>query len=112
MALAIEDYGFIGDLHTGALVGLDGSIDWMCLPRFDSGACFAALLGTPDNGRWLVAPAGEYGVDYTSTRTYRGNSLVLETIFTTPTGVVRLTDAMPVRDEIPDLVRRVEGVSG
>jgi GH15 family glucan-1,4-alpha-glucosidase len=112
MALAIEDYAFIGDLHTGALVGRDGSVDWMCLPRFDSGACFAALLGTPDHGRWLVAPAGEFGVDYTSTRSYRGHSLVLETIFETPTGVVRLTDAMPVRDEIPDLVRRVEGISG
>src|SRR4051794_34610227 len=112
MALAIEDYGFIGDLHTGALVGRDGSIDWLCLPRFDSGACFAALLGTPDHGRWLLAPAGEYGADYTSTRSYRPDTLVLETVFTTTSGSVRVIDCMPVRDEIPDLIRRVEGISG
>jgi GH15 family glucan-1,4-alpha-glucosidase len=112
MALAIEDYGFIGDLHTGALVGRDGSIDWLCLPRFDSGACFAALLGTPEHGRWLLAPAGEYGSDYTSTRSYRPDTLVLETVFTTASGSVRVIDCMPVRDEIPDLIRRVEGISG
>jgi GH15 family glucan-1,4-alpha-glucosidase len=112
MALAIEDYAYIGDLHTGALVGKDGSIDWLCLPRFDSGACFAALLGTPDNGRWLIAPAGRYGVDYTSTRSYREDSLVLETVFETPTGSVKLIDCMPIRDETPDVVRRVEGVRG
>ncbi len=110
--LPIEDYAFIGDLHTGALIGRDGSIDWLCLPRFDSGACFAALLGTPENGRWLLAPDGEYGTDYTATRSYRGDSLVLETVFTTATGSVRVIDCMPVRDEIPDLVRRVEGISG
>jgi GH15 family glucan-1,4-alpha-glucosidase len=107
-SLPIEDYAFIGDLHTGALVGRNGSVDWLCLPRFDSAACFAALLGTPDNGRWMLAPAAAY----TSTRRYVGDSLVLETTFTTETGVVRVTDAMPVRDEIPDLIRRVEGVSG
>jgi GH15 family glucan-1,4-alpha-glucosidase len=112
MALAIEDYAFIGDLHAGALVGKDGSIDWLCLPRFDSGACFAALLGTPDNGRWLIAPAGRYGVDYTSTRAYREDSLVLETVFETSTGAVRVIDCMPIRDETPDVVRRVEGVRG
>jgi GH15 family glucan-1,4-alpha-glucosidase len=112
MALAIEDYAFIGDLHTGALVGRDGSIDWLCLPRFDSGACFAALLGTPEHGRWLLAPTGDYGTHYTSTRTYRGDSLVLETTFETPDGAVRVTDCMPVRDEIADLVRRVEGIRG
>src|SRR5438105_4120061 len=107
-SLPIEDYAFVGDLHTGALIGRNGSVDWLCLPRFDSGACFAALLGTPDHGRWLLAPTGPA----TATRRYVGDTLVLETTFTTPTGVVRVTDAMPVRDEIPDLVRRVEGVSG
>ncbi len=112
MALAIEDYGFIGDLHTGALVGKDGSVDWLCLPHFDSGACFAALLGTPDHGRWLLAPAGVYGQDYTSTRSYRGETLVLETVFETATGAVRVIDCMPVRDEVADLVRRVEGIRG
>src|SRR5215475_5241248 len=112
MALPIEDYAYIGDLHTGGLVGRDGSIDWLCLPRFDSGACFAALLGTPDHGRWLIAPAGRYGVDYTSTRAYRENSLVLETVFHTASGSVKLIDCMPVRDEIPDVVRRVEGLTG
>jgi len=110
--MAIEDYAFIGDLHTGALVGRDGSMDWLCLPRFDSGACFAALLGTADNGRWLLAPAGTYGVDYRSHRRYRGDSLVLETTFETDTGAVRVIDCMPVRDEIPDVVRRVEGIRG
>ena len=112
MALAIEDYAFIGDLHTGALVGRDGSIDWLCLPRFDSGACFAALLGTPEHGRWLLAPVGDYGTDYRSTRSYRGDSLVLETVFSTSTGTVRVIDCMPIRDEVPDVVRRVEGISG
>ncbi len=112
MALAIEDYGFIGDLHTGALVGKDGSIDWLCLPHFDSGACFAALVGTPEHGRWLLAPVGTYGRDYTATRAYRGDSLVLETTFTTPTGTVRVIDCMPPRDDVPDVMRRVECVSG
>ncbi len=105
----IEDYAVIGDTQTAALVGLDGSIDWLCLPRFDSGACFAALLGTVDNGRWRIAPATEVTA---TRRRYRGDSLVLETEFTTPAGVVRLVDCMPPRDALPDVIRLVEGVSG
>ena len=83
MSLRIEDYGLIGDTHTAALVGAHGSVDWLCLPRFDSPACFAALLGTDDNGFWSVAPA-EQGFE--STRRYRGPSLVLETEFRTSHG--------------------------
>ena len=107
--MRIEDYGFISDLQTGALVGRDGSIDWLCLPRFDSDACFAALLGNPDNGRWLIAPAGE---PVKVSRRYRGESLILETLFETRTGAVRLIDCMPPRGKFPDLVRIVEGVRG
>ncbi|MDQ3886665.1 MAG: glycoside hydrolase family 15 protein [Actinomycetota bacterium] len=109
MALWLEDYGLIGDTHTAALVGRDGSIDWLCLPRFDSGACFAALLGTPEHGRWLLAPAGEYQA---VGRRYRENTLVLETDFSTADGTVRVVDCMPVRGERPEVLRRVEGVSG
>jgi GH15 family glucan-1,4-alpha-glucosidase len=107
--LRIEDYGLLGDTHTAALVGFDGSVDWLCLPRFDSGACFTALLGTPEHGRWLVAPAT--GGRATSRR-YREDSLVLETEFSAAGGVARVIDCMPIRDETPRLVRRVEGVSG
>ncbi|MCZ7663261.1 MAG: glycoside hydrolase family 15 protein [Thermoleophilia bacterium] len=109
MALRIEDYALVGDLHTGALVGRNGSIDWLCLPRFDSGACFAALLGNEDNGCWIIAPAG--GLKRV-TRRYRGPTLVLETEFETEDGVVRVIDFMPPREERPDLVRVVEGVRG
>lgn len=113
MPLPLEDYALLGDTHTAALVGRDGSVDWLCLPRFDSDACFAALLGGPEHGRWLLAPAGEHRV---ASRRYRGDSLVLETEFTTGDGTVRVVDAMPVaaadRDPHIDLVRRVEGVSG
>lgn len=109
MALAIEDYGVIGDLHTMALVGNDGSIDWLCLPRFDSGACFAKLLGTDENGYWHIAPVG---ADRCTRRHYRGDSLVLETEWQTPDGTVRVIDLMPVRDDAADVVRIVEGVSG
>jgi GH15 family glucan-1,4-alpha-glucosidase len=109
MALRIEDYAVIGDTQSAALVGRDGSIDWLCLPRFDSGACFSALLGTPDHGRWLLRPA----VPVRETRRrYRGDSLVLETEFHTDEGVVRVVDAMPIRTRWPDLVRAVEGVKG
>src|SRR6187399_2152893 len=94
MPLRIEDYALIGDCQTAALVGRDGSIDWLTFPRFDSGACFAALLGTPDHGRWLLAPAGEIRE---VTRRYRPGTLVLETRFTTDTGVVEVVDCMPIR---------------
>ncbi len=109
MSRRLEDYALIGDTHTAALVGVDGSIDWLCVPRFDSGACFAALLGGPEHGRWSIAPREKVRkVD----RAYRGDSLVLETTMTTASGTVRIVDCMPIRDERPDLVRRVEGVHG
>ncbi|MCZ2850896.1 glycoside hydrolase family 15 protein [Modestobacter sp. VKM Ac-2978] len=109
MPSRIEDYGLIGDLQTAALVGKDGSIDWLCLPSFDSAACFAALLGDERNGRWQLAPAG---AGTCTSRQYRGDSLVLETEWETPTGTVRVIDFMPPRGESPDVVRIVEGVSG
>ena len=109
MGLPIESYAIIGDTHTAALVGANGSIDWLCLPRFDSAACFAGLLGDESNGRWRIAPAGE--VTRTARR-YRDDTLVLETEFETAGGVVRLTDCMPIREEHPQVVRCVTGVSG
>jgi GH15 family glucan-1,4-alpha-glucosidase len=109
MALRIEDYALIGDTETAALVGIDGSIDWLCLPRFDSGACCAALLGDASNGRWVIAPAGQAR---DVRRRYRGDTLVLETEFVTDEGVVRLIDCMPPRERYPDVVRIVEGVQG
>ncbi len=109
MSQLIEDYAVIGDTQTAALVGRNGSIDWLCLPRFDSGASFAALLGTPDHGRWLLCPAA--GAERI-TRHYRGDSLVLETTFVTSTGTIRLIDFMPPRGREPDLIRLVEGVEG
>jgi GH15 family glucan-1,4-alpha-glucosidase len=109
MALRIEDYALIGDCQTAALVGRDGSIDWLCFPRFDSGACFAALLGSPQHGRWLIAPAEP--VVHVA-RAYRENTLVLDTTFETATGCVRLTDCMPIRTDWPDVVRLVRGVRG
>ena len=108
MALRIEDYAVIGDTGTAALVGRDGSVDWLCLPRFDSPACFAALLGGPEHGRWLIGPAGAY----TSSRRYAGDTAVLETTFTTETGSVQVIDVMPVGDQRADIVRRVVGLSG
>lgn len=102
MALPIEDYAVIGDARTAALVGRDGSVDWLCLPRFDSPACFAALLGDADNGRWLIGPEGEH----TSSRRYVEDTPVLETTFETDTGTVRLVDVMPVADQRADIVRR------
>jgi GH15 family glucan-1,4-alpha-glucosidase len=104
----IEDYALIGDLQTAALVERGGSIDWLCFPRFDSGACFAALLGTTDNGRWLLAPTGEA----TCARRYLHDTLVLETTWATDEGEVRVFDFMPPRGKAPDVVRIVEGVRG
>src|SRR5271169_6760029 len=107
MALPIEKYALIGDCHTAALVGDNGSIDWLCFPRFDSGACFAALLGGPEHGRWSIAPKGEVRA---TRRRYRDNTLVLEQELDTADGTVRLIDFMPIRTERPDLARIVEGV--
>ncbi len=109
MPLAIEDYALIGDCHTGALVGRNGSIDWLCFPRFDSGACFAALLGEPEQGRWLIEPTA---LVRAVRRRYRDDSLILETEFETDEGCVRLIDFMSVSDERWDVVRIVEGVRG
>jgi GH15 family glucan-1,4-alpha-glucosidase len=108
MALPIEDYALIGDRHTAALVGRNGSIDWLCLPRFDSPACFAGLLGSDDNGHWQLCPVGEW----TSTRRYVDDSTALETTFTTADGVVRLLDLMPTGDDRADVVRRLTGIEG
>jgi GH15 family glucan-1,4-alpha-glucosidase len=105
----IEDYGLIGDLQTAALVGRDGSIDWACFPRFDSAACFAALLGTSEHGRWIVAPRGDA---WGTGRRYRARTLILETEWETEEGAVRVIDFMPPRDKAPDIVRIVEGVRG
>jgi GH15 family glucan-1,4-alpha-glucosidase len=109
VALRIEDYGLIGDTQTAALVGRDGSVDWLCMPRFDSPACFAALLGEPDHGRWLLAPAAG-GI--AARRSYRPGSLVLDTEFETDEGAIRVVDFMPPRQDDPDLIRIVEGVRG
>jgi GH15 family glucan-1,4-alpha-glucosidase len=109
VALRIEDYALIGDTQTAALVGRNGSIDWACFPRFDSGACFAALLGDRDNGRWSIAPQE---VDSSVRRRYRDDTLVLETELEVASGAVRLIDFMPIRGQLPDIVRIVEGVRG
>jgi GH15 family glucan-1,4-alpha-glucosidase len=105
----IEDYALLSDLQTAALVSRDGSVDWLCVPRFDSGACLAALLGDARNGRWRIAPVAEA---VSSTRAYRGHSLILETEVATAEGAVRLIDFMPPRGTDPDVVRIVEGVRG
>jgi GH15 family glucan-1,4-alpha-glucosidase len=107
--MRIEDYGLIGDLQTAALVSRDGSIDWLCFPRFDSGACFAALLGDERNGRWKLAPDCE--IERVERR-YQGRSLVHELEFHTEHGRVRVLDFMPPRGTDPDVVRIVEGVDG
>jgi len=116
MPSKIEDYALIGDCETAALVSRDGSIDWLCWPRFDSGACFAAMLGTPDHGRWRIAPQGNV---HTVHRRYLPGTLVLETVFETDTGTVSLTDLMTARlpgtatrDDTSDLIRIVRGLSG
>jgi GH15 family glucan-1,4-alpha-glucosidase len=109
MASPIEDYALIGDCQAAALVSRQGSIDWLCLPRFDSGACFAALLGTHEHGRWAIHPDGHYRP---TRRTYRDGTLILETDFETDSGAVTLIDCMPPRSGEPDLVRLVVGRRG
>ncbi|MFF3771480.1 glycoside hydrolase family 15 protein [Streptomyces sp. NPDC002232] len=112
MAGRIEDYALVGDLETAALVGTDGSVDWWCAPRFDSPACLAALLGDPGHGRWILAPVGN---GLCKRRSYRGDTLVLDTVWETLSGAVRITDFMPPRnrgEDAPRIVRVVEGISG
>jgi GH15 family glucan-1,4-alpha-glucosidase len=109
MPLRIEDYAIIGDTQTVALVGRDGSIDWACFPRFDSGPCFAALLGGRDQGRWSIAPATP---PRSITRRYLPGTLILETSFATDRGMLRVTDFMPVRGHAPDVIRIVECTAG
>lgn len=110
MALPIADYAILGDTGTAALVGRDGSVDWLCLPRFDSPACFAALLGGPEHGRWLLAPESTEGV--TTTRRYVEHSAALETTHRTASACVRVLDLMPIGDGRADVVRRITGVEG
>ncbi|MFE3390928.1 glycoside hydrolase family 15 protein [Streptomyces anulatus] len=114
MAGRIEDYALIGDMQTAALVCRDGTADWLCLPRFDSHAVFAGLLGTEEHGFWRLGPARAEGTEpaFADRRRYRGDSLVLESEWDTPRGTVRVTDFMPPRDGAPQLIRIVEGVSG
>ena len=109
MSQRIEDYGLIGDCETAALVGRDGSIDWLCWPAFDSDGCFAALLGTRKHGRWLIAPAEELTK---CSRRYWDNTLILETRFETANGTVALIDFMPPRGNASDVVRLVRGITG
>jgi len=109
MSQRIEDYALIGDLHTAALVGRDGSIDWLCLPRFDSPSTFGALLGTPEHGRWKLAPTGPAAV---VRRAYRGDTFVLETTWETEAGAVLVVEVMPTGDRRADVVRRVVGLRG
>src|ERR1700677_2147019 len=107
--MKLEDYGFIGDTHTGALVGINGSIDWLCTPRFDSDACFAALLGTEKNGCWRISP---HQPAHRVSHAYRGDSLILETTFECEQGKARLIDFMPTDGNYRYVVRIVEGVEG
>ncbi|MFE5731349.1 MULTISPECIES: glycoside hydrolase family 15 protein [unclassified Streptomyces] len=109
MTQHIDDYAMIGDLQTAALVGRDGSVDWLCLPRFDSAACFAAVLGDEENGHWRIAPKG---ATTCTSRRYAEDSLVLETYWETRTGAVKVVDFMPQRDAYPDVMRIVEGIRG
>src|SRR3954452_24644079 len=109
MPAPIEDYALIGDCHTAALVARDGSIDWLCLPRFDAGACFAGLLGSAEHGRWLIGPAGAI---QRTRRRYRDATLILETDHETDEGEVTVIDFMPIRTKAPDLVRLVVGKRG
>jgi GH15 family glucan-1,4-alpha-glucosidase len=109
MGSRIEDYAIIGDCETAALVSRAGSIDWLCWPRFDSPACFAALLGGPEHGRWKLAPAD---ANAKVTRRYRGDTLILETEFETTDGSVVVIDFMPLRDGKSNIVRTVVGKRG
>src|SRR4026209_1000109 len=109
MASRIEDYGLICDLRAAALLGRDGSIAWACFPRFDSGACFSALLGGPDDGRWLLAPSEPFQV---ISRRYRHDTLAAESVLETAAGAGRTVDFMPPREDAPDIVRIVEGLTG
>jgi len=104
MPSKIEDYALLGDCETSALVARDGSVDWLCWPRFDSGACFAALLGGPDNGRWMIAPCE---ARRRPTRRYRSHTLILETDIETVEGAVTLVEFMPPRGKASDLVRLI-----
>src|SRR5689334_22087108 len=104
--MRLEDYALIGDTRTAALVGRNGSIDWLCLPRFDSNACFAALLGDERHGRWRISPASSH---CRISRRYRADTLMLETEFDTDKGSVRLLDFMPLEQRYPTVVRIVEG---
>ena len=108
MSRPIEDYALIGDGESAALVSRDASVDWLCWPRFDSGACFAALLGEDKHGHWTIAPAQSAEIS----RRYRDDSLILETTFVSAEGSVRITDFMPMRGQASDLVRIVTGLSG
>ncbi|MGQ7748581.1 glycoside hydrolase family 15 protein [Streptomyces sp. WC2508] len=114
MAGRIEDYALIGDMQTAALVCRDGTVDWLCLPRFDSHAVFAGLLGTEEHGFWRLGPARADGTQPQAAdrRRYRGDSLILESEWDTPRGTVRVTDFMPPRDGAPQVIRIVEGISG
>lgn len=107
--MRIEDYALVGDTQAAALISRDGAIDWLCLPRFDSDACFAALLGTSEHGSWTLRPASRV---ISCHRRYRGNTLVLESEIECEDGRVRVVDFMPPRGARPDIVRRIEGVSG
>lgn len=109
MPLPIGDYALVGDCHTAALVGRDGSVDWLCLPRFDSASCFGALLGDAEHGRWLLAPDGEV---VSSSREYVGDTFVLRTRWVTAEGEVEVLDLMPTGDRRADLLRRVRGIRG
>ncbi len=109
MAAPLEDYGLIGDGETAALVAKDGSIDWLCWPRFDSDACFAALLGGPENGRWQIAPVAPIE---RARQGYRGHTLILETEFTTSEGAVEIIDFMPHREQVSHIIRLVRGKAG
>src|SRR5690242_18241254 len=110
MGLRIEDYALIGDCETAALIGRDGSVDWLCWPRFDSDACFAGLLGDTEHGRWLLAPSDPAACN--TERRYRGDTLILETGFETTDGAVLLIDFMPPRSGHSNLVRIVVGKRG